>query len=60
MDVDRTDYKWLADSIAMTGERITKDIVAALEHARDVPGENLTPARVDRLCKLLFHLEPQL
>ena len=51
------DYKWLAESIAMTGSTITADLLVALDHAANVPGKQLTPARVDRLVRLAKALD---
>jgi hypothetical protein len=50
-----TDYKWLAESICMAGAQITSDLLAAIDHARDVPG-NITPGQADRLINLGLHI----
>ena len=46
-----TYYNWLAESIVMTGVFMTLDILAAIDHAVNVPGK-ITPAQADRLAKL--------
>jgi hypothetical protein len=51
-----TDYRWLAESVVITGDTVAKDLRAALRHALDVPGE-ITPAQAGRLAKLLDRLE---
>lgn len=46
-----TYYQWMAESIVMTDRTMVRDILAAIKHARDVPGE-ITPTQADRLGKL--------
>jgi hypothetical protein len=49
--VSGTYYQWLAESIVMTDRTMVRDLLAAIGHALDVPGE-ITPAQADRLGKL--------
>jgi hypothetical protein len=46
-----TYYRWLAESIVMTDRTMVRDLLAAIQHARDVPGK-ITPTQADRLGKL--------
>lgn len=46
-----TYYQWLAESIVMTDHYMAKDILAAIDHAVNVPGK-ITPVQADRLARL--------
>ena len=46
-----TYYQWLAESIVMTDRRMVRDILAAIDHAVNVPGK-ITPAQASRLAEL--------
>lgn len=46
-----TYYKWTAESIAMTDRTMVRDVLAAIDHAQNVPGK-ITAAQADRLGKL--------
>lgn len=46
-----TYFQWTAESIVMTDRTMVRDILAAIDHAREVPG-NVTPAQADRLGRL--------
>jgi hypothetical protein len=53
------DYRWIAESVTMASTTLTRDLIAAVDHACNVPG-NLTPTQVDRLSKLQSALEDTL
>jgi hypothetical protein len=54
------DYKWTAESICMASPVLARDVIAAVEHAEQVPGDNLTPSLVDRLRRLADALTEEL
>ena len=51
MSEQGTFFRWTAESIVMTDRTMVRDVLAAIDHARNVPG-NITPAQADRLGKL--------
>jgi hypothetical protein len=51
-----TDYRWLAESVLMTSATLARDLRAAIEHARTVPGD-ITPAQADRLGPLAEEID---
>lgn len=50
-----TYYRWTAESIVMADPRVARDLLAAISHAREVPG-NITAAQANRLGKLATEL----